>query len=252
MRYVRNYFRLATPLLSSPASGYGYNGDPDFVDHFCILDGGLDHFRRENTGCYRIHCAEVRLLPRLIQRLLTSDGDIFECELRRHHPSQVCRRRFAAIVRELRDWLLSTPPIKSSTLGTHVSLGEFGDATDTGDVYDNGTVVSTSLGEQTEEGGSDKKDGKRVDLIQLCPLLGSLVLEQGHPESLWVCVLWGAFMPQEFRFWSDLSSTEGTVSVESQGRERVYLLTRMWSTPSASSMTPFASMILSRSVTSTT
>ena len=103
MRYLRKYLaQLMTPLLPSPASGYGDDGIPNFVNQFCALNGSLRHFRWVNTWCYRIHYPEVRDLLRSHHRSLASDRDILEYKFSRHHPGQMRRRRFAAVVRELR------------------------------------------------------------------------------------------------------------------------------------------------------
>lgn len=151
--------------LSSPTSGYDYNGVPKFVKHPRTLDGSLGHFRRKNAGCYCIHYAET----------------------------------FVAL------WARASPR-------------EFDEAAYTLDVVHDRAVGSTCLGEQAEEGDGEKIGRKRVDPIQLCPLLGSLILEQGHSESLGVRAHRGVFMMLEFRLGSDLSSAEVLVGVCSESR----------------------------------
>jgi len=66
---------------------------------------------------------------------------------------------------------------------TYVSLSELCDATDTRGIDHNGTVVCTTLREQTEESGGDKIHRERVDLVQLCPLpFGSSLLNRDIPR----------------------------------------------------------------------
>jgi len=89
---IRTYLKnLATLSISGSASRDGDNGFQSFP---------YRHLRRENAGCYRVHFAAVKLLLLVSAWSLTSDGNVLQCKLCRHHLVQMCRHRFTAI-REL-------------------------------------------------------------------------------------------------------------------------------------------------------
>ena len=138
---------------------------------------------------------------------------------------------------------------------THVSLSDLQNSTYARDIDDAGRVafgISTALVEQAEKGRCHVIDGEGVDIVERRPRVRAAVIEERTSEDLGVGIFRCLRIVEEtYERSRNPSAKKVDERAESMSlANKTYLFTRMCNFPSFSSMSFFASMMLSRLETS--
>lgn len=78
--------------------------------------------------------------------------------------------------------------------GTHMILGQLHQSANTGDIDHTRSIsfnIRASFCQESQECRGDVVDGESVDLVEVCPAIWAVVVEEGIAKCFWVFVLRG-------------------------------------------------------------